>query len=286
MRIGGHVSTAGGIHTALDRAKELRCDSVQIFSQSPRQWRPTAHPEENLARFREQRRRLDVPVAVHALYLINLASADEELRTKSVTALSSSCGVAAQIDAEAVIVHVGSHLGAGFEAGLDHACRGLADVLGGLDDRVWLLLENTAGQGGTMGRTPEELGRIVERCDHPRLGICLDSCHLYATGIDVTSADEVDALLDEIDARMGIGRIRALHLNDSATPLGSNRDRHANIGEGEIGKGMAAFLGADRLQGLPALLETPGKDGKGTDRPGILAARRLWRAGRKARASA
>jgi deoxyribonuclease-4 len=281
MRIGGHVSTSGGIQTALDRGQELGCDAIQIFSQSPRMWRPTNHTDEALDGFAARRKKLRLPVAIHALYLINLATADRDMARKSVDALASSCDVAARIGAESVIVHVGSHLGEGLEPGLKRVCRSLGQVLKGMDDSVWLLLENTAGTGATIGRTIGELATITDRCDHPRLGLCLDSCHLYASGVDVSQPEAVEAMLDEIDASMGLQRVRALHLNDSQTPLGSNRDRHANIGEGMIGNGMASFLGAERLQGLPCLLETPGKDGKGTDRAGLDETRRLWRLGRR-----
>ncbi len=178
-------------------------------------------------------------------------------------------------------MHVGSHLGDGFEQGLDRIETALTPVLAELPDGVWLLLENTAGAGGTIGRTVDELAAVIERCPHPRIGVCLDSCHLFASGIDIRDPGHMNAFMDELDARVGLKRLRALHLNDSQTPFGSNRDRHANVGEGEIGEGMAAFLGHPGLQGLPCLLETPGHEGKGTDLQCMASARRLHEAGVK-----
>jgi deoxyribonuclease IV len=134
------------------------------------------------------------------------------------------------------------------------------------NDITWLLMENSAGAGGTIGRSVEELATIFARLDgHPRLGLCLDSCHLYVSGIDVTDAAALDTLLDEVDGSMGLDRLRALHVNDSAAPLGSNRDRHANIGEGLLGEALGVFLSNPRLQGLPAVLETAGPDNRGPD---------------------
>jgi deoxyribonuclease-4 len=276
MLIGAHVSSSGGIHTALDRGEELGCEAVQVFTQSPRAWRPTAHPDENLDRFRVRRAELGVPVVCHALYLINLAAPDETIYDKSVTALRHTVDVACRIDAEAVIFHVGSHLGAGFEAGLERVVPALQSCLERCSDTTWLLMENTAGAGGTIGRSLEELERLLDRLDrHPRLGLCLDSCHLYASGYDVTDRAELDRTVDEVDRRIGLDRLRALHVNDSQVPLGSNRDRHDNVGEGLMGDGLGTFLAHPKLQGLPALLETPGKDKHGPDAAQIAFTKKL-----------
>jgi deoxyribonuclease-4 len=164
------------------------------------------------------------------------------------------------------VFHVGSHLGAGFETGLERVLPAVEQVLELCNDTTWLLMENSAGAGGTIGRSVEELATIFERLDrHPRLGICLDSCHLYVSGVDVTDRPSLDALLDEVDSSIGLDRLRALHVNDSAGELGSNRDRHANIGEGLLGEGLGVFLGHPKLQGLPAVLEVEGKDKQGPD---------------------
>jgi deoxyribonuclease-4 len=246
-------------------------------------WRPTAFPPEELERFAERRRQLGIPVVIHALYLINLASNDKELRDKSVTALCASCKVAAAIGAESVIFHVGSHMGDGFRKGMQRIKPALARVLEVLDDDVWLLLENTAGAGGTIGRTLEELAEIRHACDHPRLGICLDSCHLYATGIDVTDAEVMDAFVAEVDDKVGLSRLRALHVNDSETALGSNRDRHANVGDGQMGAGLSVFLSHPKLQQLPCILETLPHDGPASQLKYMRALTRMHNAGLKAR---
>jgi len=271
------MSTAGGIDTALDRTEAIGGDAVQVFTQSPRMWRPTAHHPATLARFREKRAELGLHgVVCHAIYLINLASLDDELYGKSVAALSNTLDVASAIEAEGVVFHVGSHLGAGMDAGLERVVPALRQVLELTNERTWLLMENSAGAGGTIGRSLAELAQIFEALDrHPRLGVCLDSCHLYVSGIDVTDPAALDAALDELDASIGLDRLRALHVNDSKAELGSNRDRHYNIGEGLMGEQLGVFLSSPRLQGLPALLETPGPDGHGPDAAQLTAVREL-----------
>jgi deoxyribonuclease-4 len=279
MRIGAHVGTAGGIQTAIERGAALGCRAIQVFTTSPRAWRAQIHPPENLEAFRAARAAADISVVCHASYLINLAGTDEAVVQKSGAALAACCDVASALDAEAVIVHVGSHLGDGLDAGLERIQVELTKVLAGLPENIWLLLENTAGAGGTIGRTIDELAAVIERCPHPRLGVCLDSCHLFASGIEITDPDLMTACLDSLDATIGLDRLRALHLNDSQMPFDSNRDRHANVGEGLIGGGLASFLGHPRLQGLPCVLETPGHDGKGVDAQCLASARRLHAAG-------
>jgi deoxyribonuclease-4 len=265
--LGAHVSSSGGIHTAIDRAEAMGADSVQVFTQSPRRWAPTNHDPQNFERFKERRAETGIDgVLCHALYLINLASPDDELYEKSVAALSNTVDVACAIAADGVVFHIGSHLGAGMEAGLDRVTAAMRKVLDRCMETTWLLMENTAGAGDTIGRSIDELALVFDRLDaHPRLGLCLDSCHLYASGYDVTDRAALEDLLDAVDAGIGLDRLRALHVNDSAAELGSNRDRHANIGAGLIGAELGVFLGSPRLQGLPAVLEVPGKDGKGPD---------------------
>jgi deoxyribonuclease-4 len=265
--IGAHVSSAGGIHTAVDRAEAIGCEAIQVFTQSPRMWRPTNHSDENVGRFRERVAEAGLGAVVcHALYLINLSAPDDAIYEKSVTALKASVDTACRIDADAVIFHVGSHLGAGFDKGLERVVPALVQCLESCSEKTWLLVENTAGAGGTIGRSIEELATLVDKLDrHERIGICLDSCHLWASGYDVTDRAALDAVLDQVDREIGLDRLRALHVNDSKTPLGSNRDRHDNVGEGLMGDGLATFLSHPRLQGLPALLETPGPKNDGPD---------------------
>jgi deoxyribonuclease-4 len=267
MRIGAHVSVAGGIHTAIDRAEQMGAESVQVFTQSPRTWRPTNHDPANFERFRERRAEVGIDgVLCHALYLCNLAAPDDEIYAKSVAALRNTMEVACAIGADGVVFHVGSHLGSGFEAGLARVLPAMEQVLELCSETTWLLMENSAGAGGTIGRSIEELATLYERLDrHPRLGVCLDSCHLYVSGVDVTDPAALDACLDELDGAIGLERLRALHVNDSATALGSNRDRHANILEGVLGEKLGVFLANPRLQDLPALLEVAGPDNKGPD---------------------
>jgi deoxyribonuclease-4 len=278
--LGAHVSSAGGIYQATGRAMELGCRALQVFPQSPRVWKPAVHPDEHLARFRESAAEADLVALCHAPYLVNLAGTDELTVERSEAVLAQALRTGRGLGALAVIVHLGSHLGSGFEAGLERAVPVLQRVLELAGDGTWLLLENTAGAGGTMGLTVEELALVIERCgEHPWLGVCLDSAHLYASGIDVGDAATVDALLDELDAKIGLGRLKALHVNDSQTELGSNRDRHANIGEGLIGDRLSAFLGRPRLQGLPAVIETAGHEGKGPDALCMRQLERLWHLG-------
>jgi deoxyribonuclease-4 len=277
--IGGHVSSAGGIHTALDRAVAIGCDSLQVFTQSPRTWRPTNHDPANLERFRERRTEAGIGVGgvlCHALYLCNLAAPDATIYERSVAALRNTMEVACAIGADGVVFHVGSHLGSGFETGLERVLPALEQVLELCSDETWLLMESSAGAGGTMGHSVEELATIFERLGrHPRLGVCLDSCHLYVSGVDVTDPAALDACLDEVDASIGLDRLRALHVNDSAAPFASNRDRHANILEGLLGERLGVFLGNPRLQGLPAVLEVGGPDNRGPDANEIRKAKEL-----------
>jgi deoxyribonuclease IV len=265
MLLGAHCS--GGVKGALDRAVEIGADAVQLFTQSPRTWKAPAPNPEAHAAFRERRAETGIgAVLCHALYLCNLAAPDDTVYEKSVATLSATVDTACAIEAEGVVFHVGSHLGAGLEAGLDRVEAAMRTVLDRCSDTTWLLMENSAGAGGTIGRSVEELAILHERLGaHPRLGICLDSCHLYVSGHDVTDPAVLDATLAELDERIGLDRLQALHVNDAKTPLGSNSDRHDNVLDGLMGEKLGVFLGHPKLQGLPALLEVPGTNGKGPD---------------------
>ena len=263
MLYGAHVSSAGGISTAIDRTEELGCDAVQIFTQSPQMWKPTVHSDEQVARFRERREEAGIEAVVcHALYLVNLAGADKELHRKSVVAMRASMETAAAIGADGVVFHVGSHLGKGLAAGYRRGVPALRQLLELTNDRLWLVLENAAGAGSTMGRSVDELAVFFERLDrHERLGICLDSCHWWVSGVDVTSPDALDQAVGELDESIGLDRLRCLHVNDAAAALASNRDRHASLGLGEMKDGLATFVAHPAFDGLPAILETRGPDG-------------------------
>jgi deoxyribonuclease-4 len=259
---GAHCS--GGIKKALDKAESMNADCVQLFVQSPRTWHFPDHDPKDLEAVRAKREELAMPALVHSLYLVNLAAPDDEVYRKSVDTMCSTMETASEIDAEGVVFHVGSHLGAGFDAGVERAVPALAQVLEHAGGRTWLLMENSAGAGGTIGRSVDELAILFDALGgHERLGICLDSCHLYVSGVDVTDEQVWDACLREVDERIGLERLRALHANDAKAPLGSNRDRHDNIGDGLMGDGMGVFLAHPRVQDLPAVLEVPGADGHG-----------------------
>jgi deoxyribonuclease-4 len=274
--LGAHCS--GGVKASLDKAESIGADVVQLFAQSPRAWRFPNHDPADLSAFRE---RIDAgPVRgalVHALYLINLATPNDEIYEKSATTLVSTVDAACTIGADGVVFHVGSHLGAGFEAGLERVVEAMRRALERCSEKTWLLMENSAGAGGTIGRSVDELAAIFDRLDgHERLGVCLDSCHLFVSGSDVTKPEDYAAVLGELDAAIGLDRLRALHVNDAQAPLGSNRDRHANIGEGVMGERLGVFLGHPAVQDLPAVMEVPGKDGHGPDAGEVQKLRDLY----------
>jgi len=283
MLYGAHVSAAGGISKAVDRIEGIGGTCMQVFTQSPRMWRPTAHSDEELARFRERRRQARVRhVSCHALYLVNLASSDAEIRAKSLEALRATMEVAHAIEADGVVFHVGSHLGYGFEEAVEVVVPPLRDLLELTSDDLWLCLENAAGAGGTIGRSVAELGALFNALDdHPRLGICLDSCHWWASGVDVSDPAALDYALEDLDARIGLDRVRVLHVNDSKAPLGSNRDRHDVVADGLIGDGLATFVGHPAFGPLPAVLETWPEGGLGTKDVDLL--RTLRRRGTRRR---
>ena len=277
MYFGAHVSAGGGIHKTLERAEEMGADAVQLFTQSPRMWRPTNHDPANFEKFKEQRAELGLPegsVVAHALYLVNLASA--KFYDQSLAALENTMEVAVAIGADGVVFHVGSHLGEGMAAGMERCVPALLQLLQLTTESTWLLMENSAGAGGTIGRSLDELVQLFDACSgHERLGLCLDTAHLFVSGVDVTDRGVVDELLDDVDARIGLDRLRALHVNDAAAPLGSNRDRHANILEGELGEELGVFLSHPRLQGLPAFLEVPGVNRGGPNAEELQKVRKL-----------
>ena len=277
MLIGAHVSTAGGLENALQRAEQMGCETMQIFHQSPRAWRPTKYSEEDFARFRERLAASDVEsVYIHAVYLINVASDDAEVRRKSLTSLTHALAVGDGIGAGGVVVHPGSGRGQKEAPAFRHLGQAVKKAIAGTSSCP-LLFENTAGAGFTIGRTFEELARVIDVSGgDERLGVCLDSCHLLASGYEVRDPAALSGVVDDFDRTVGLGRLQALHLNDSQTALGSNRDRHANLGEGELGDdGLRVFLRERRFKQLPALLEVPGPDGHGPDKHQVDIAKRL-----------
>jgi deoxyribonuclease IV len=263
MLIGAHVSPAGGLYKAVERGTELGAESIQIFNQSPRMWRPTNYGEDDFARFREAREQSPIAaVLIHAVYLLNCASEDPEIREKSLTSLTHSLRVGDAIGATGVVLHPGSaktgHVGEAIARAGEVIAEALAE-----SERCALHLEDTAGAGGTLGRSFEELAALIDAAgSHERLGMCLDSCHLLASGYEVRTVEGLDETLAECDRIVGLGRLHSIHLNDSMTPLGSNRDRHAAPGQGEFGEdGLAVFLSEPRFADLPVVLETGTADG-------------------------
>lgn len=285
MLIGAHVSPAGGLPKAVERGVERGCEAIQIFNQSPRMWRPTSYDDDAVAAFREAL--ADSPieaVLIHAVYLLNCASEDAEIREKSLASLTHSLRTGQRIGAAGVVLHPGSAKTGEVGPAIERAGATIAEALAE-SEGCELHLENTAGAGGTLGRSFEELAQLIEAAGGgQRLGVCLDSCHLLASGYDIRTTDGMDGVLKEAVATLGKGRIRSLHLNDSQTPLGSNRDRHANVGEGELGRdGCAAFLSAPGLSGMPCVLETPGPSKEGPPREEVERARELLELGREQR---
>jgi deoxyribonuclease-4 len=271
LLIGAHVSPAGGLPKAIERGLERDCRAIQIFNQSPRMWRPTVYREEDVAAFREAMASSQIDaVLIHAVYLLNCASEDPEIREKSLVSLTHSLRVGHDIGAAGVVLHPGSAKTGDVAEALARAGETIREALA--DSEVCPLhLENTAGAGGTLGRSIDELAALLEAAgDDERLGLCLDSCHLFASGYDIRTYAGMDELTKEIAEKIDLRRVGSLHLNDSQTPLGSNRDRHANVGAGELGEsGCAAFLSAPQFQGLPCVLETPGENRSGPTREEI-----------------
>ena len=265
MLIGAHVSQAGGLEKAVGRGMERGCEAIQIFNQSPRMWKPTAYGDDAFAAFREAMDDSPIEaVVIHAVYLINCGSDDPEIRDKSLASLTQSLTVGDHIGATGVVLHAGSAKTGNVGEAIARAGEVIAEALKATD-HCELHLENTAGAGGTLGRSFEELAALIEAGGSAeRLGVCLDSCHLFASGYDIRTAAGLTETIDRFDEIVGLERLGSLHLNDSQTGLGSNRDRHADIGAGELGDGgCEAYLSEPRFDSLPCILETPGPDRQG-----------------------
>jgi deoxyribonuclease-4 len=284
MLIGAHVSTAGGLDKAIERGVEIGCEAIQIFHQSPRMWRPTRYSDEDFKRFRDEFESSGLEsVVIHAVYLINCASKEREVRTKSIASLTHALRVGTGIGADGVVLHAGARKGEPHGPSMKRAATAIAKALAD-SERCPILLENTAGTQGPLGRNFDELAELIELLDgDKRIGVCLDSCHLLASGFEIRDADSLGAVVEEFDAKVGLDRLSCLHVNDSKIPLGGNRDQHAYVGEGELGeRGIATFVSEPRFKDLPALLET-GRDGHGPDRAEVDATRRLRKRGLAAR---
>ncbi|MBA2566394.1 MAG: deoxyribonuclease IV [Thermoleophilaceae bacterium] len=285
MLIGGHVSPAGGLPNAHARGVERGCDAIQVFHQNPRAWRPTNHKQQDVAGFRELM--ADGPIrsfVIHAVYLINCASRDPEISRKSAISLAHALRLGDAAGADGVVLHPGSQAGEPLEECLPRIADCIRAALAE-SERCPLLLENTAGMQGTIGRSFAELADLIDRAGGAeRVGVCLDCCHLLASGFDVRDASGLSRVVDDCERELGLERVRCLHVNDSRVGLGANRDLHANLPEGELGRGgLSAFLSEPRFEGLPALLEVPGPEGRGPDARQIEIARELRAEGMAAR---
>ena len=290
MRIGAHVRAGKGLVPALQHGGDIGAEVVQIFTQSPRMWKPSQYSPEVLAAYREAQDEHPTVTSTfcHATYLINLASPDPELVAKSRACLNANLATAQGVGSDGLVLHIGSHRGSGLDAALHGVVEALIEALDSVEataDPCPILLENAAGAGDTVGRSFDELAMVIDTAGgDERLGVCLDTQHLWASGVAFGTVEEADTLVDLVAETVGLERLQCLHLNDSKVAFGANRDRHENIGDGTIGtKGLAALLGHPDLQGLPAILEVPG-DGDGPRAEDVAAARQVWAEGVKERA--
>jgi deoxyribonuclease-4 len=285
MLIGAHVSTAGGLANAVERGVERDCDAIQIFHQSPRAWRPTNFGPGDYAAFNEAFAASQLgSVVIHAVYLINTCSPDPEIAEKSLASLTHALRVGDAIGADGVVLHAGSRKKDPLDEAVARSGALVQEALAETDSCP-VLFENTAGTTGPLGRDFDELAMLVDAAGAgERIGVCIDSCHLFASGFEIVEPDQLAVVVDDLDRVVGLDRLRCLHVNDSAVPMGANRDKHANVGEGEIGgRGIATFLSEPRFEDLPALLETPGPDKKGTDAAEVARAKAYRAEGVKAR---
>ena len=289
MNIGAHVKGGGKLVPSLQAGVDIGVTSIQIFTQSPRMWKPSVYSDEVLEAFREAAAAHPTisDTFCHATYLINLATPNPELFEKSLLSLTHNLSVGRKMGSAGVVLHTGSHMGAGFEAQLPQIAEAFLRALDEADPapagvpECPILIENTAGAGGTVGRSLEDIAAMIDACGgDERLGLCIDTQHLWASGFDFSTVAGANALVKEIEDRIGLERLKCFHLNDSKIELGGNKDRHANIDEGVIGKmGLAALMGHPAMPiDLPMILEVPG-DGDGPRASDVVDAEKAWQAG-------
>ena len=271
MKIGAHVGASGGLITAFERAQDIGAEAIQIFGAPPQMWRRRKIREEECEAFRAGMKETGIePVFLHGPYLINLATDKPEQLTKSKDALSADVRLASAIGAKGVIFHVGSHKGAGFEKVLPQMVAALQEVLDGTPDDAWIILENSAGQGGSVGSKLAELGAIIKEANSPRLKVCLDTEHAYAAGYNLADPKGMDDAMSEFDREIGLAQLVVVHANDSKIELGGGVDRHENIGKGHIGrKGFEVIMAHPACAELPRLLRVPGLGDEGPDKPNV-----------------
>jgi len=271
MRIGAHISSAGGISKAVARGAEIGCEIIQIFGSSPQGWAFKPIPREEIEAFRQAAAEENMgPVFLHAIYLINLGTPNAANLEKGIEFLVSYMKLADSIGATGVIFHPGSHGGRGYEAVFPQTVEAIKKVLDESPEGPVLVVENMAGMGQHIGAKFQELGGILKSVDSPRIGICLDTQHSFAAGYDLTSKKGIDAMIAEFDETIGLEHLVAMRANDSERPCGTGVDRHDNIGEGFIGQeGFAAIMGNYAFKGVPFFLEIPGFEGRGPDKRNI-----------------
>ena len=256
--IGAHISTRGGLHTVFERAAAIEARAIALFAKNSNQWKGKTLTDEDCAVF--SKARTVKPILTHASYLINLATTNREFHRKSIEAMVDELDRAERLGIHAVVLHPGAHLGAGVDAGVDQIARSLDRVHAAIPNhKVVTLLETAAGQGSCLGCTFEELGRIRRLVDDPqRVGVCIDTCHIFAAGYDLRTRDAYERTMEDLDRHVGAEHVGALHLNDSKKPLGSRVDRHQHIGKGELGlESFRHVLNDERFRHIPKLLETP-----------------------------
>lgn len=272
MKIGAHVSTAGGPAKGIDRAEAIGAEAVQIFATSPRAWAFKAPTEEQVLALRERVEATGIaPMFIHASYLVNVAG-EPDLVSKSVESLTRTVEVAGLIGAAGVIFHGGSHKGRGFDAVLEQASAALSEVVSKCPPNVWLVIENSAGMGAHIGSSFSEIGSLIREIDSPRVMVCLDTQHTFAAGYDIVEKSGLEAALEEFDKEIGLTRLVAVHANDSKVELGAGVDRHENIGEGYLGeRGFETIMAHPAFREVPFLLEVPGFDekAKGPDKKNV-----------------
>jgi deoxyribonuclease-4 len=262
MRIGMHVHVAAGYVKAVEHAKAIGCNALQVFSSNPRSYRTTAINEAALENFARLRREAGLdPCAIHTPYLINLASTDPKIAAGSLNLLRNDLAVAARGGMRFVNTHLGSYGARDRDEGFAAICRALETALAGIEPGVYLVIENSAGAGNLAGGTLEELGAFLRRVPHPQLGFCLDTAHAWASGYAIDTKEGVDRFIEQAEREIGVDRILMFHFNDTEVELGASRDRHWHIGEGRIGfTGFRALLAHPELREKTAILETPGND--------------------------
>jgi len=279
LRLGAHMSIAGGLELAFDRAKQVGSDAVQIFTANQRQWKGRVITPEEAALFRDTQLGCSIaPVVSHNSYLVNLASPKDELWEKSIDAQRNELERCELLGVPYVVAHPGAHTGSGREAGIQRIVEALDRLHTALPGyEVVTLLETTAGQGTTLGGKFEDLAEILNSVADPdRLGVCLDTCHIFVAGYDIRDAMTYQETMHAFDEIVGLPAIKAFHFNDSKGELGSHRDRHEYIGQGEIGsEGFRSFMNDERFAGLPALLETDKSNDLHEDREAIELLRSL-----------